>query len=81
MRLNKCPSILIGLALAVISFSGCSVISKEVVDCPQITAMPEAAEAFVKEVSFTAVACVASSDAARELRRHTNVNAYRPSPR
>ena len=48
MKPNKSPSILIGLALAAISFSGCSVISKEVVDCPQITAIPEAAEAFVK---------------------------------
>ncbi len=47
MKTNKSPSILIGLAFVAISFSGCSVVSKEVVDCPQITAMPEAAEAFV----------------------------------
>ena len=37
-----------GLTLAAISFSGCSIVSKEVVDCPQITALPEAAEAFIK---------------------------------
>ena len=72
MKPNKSPSILIGLALAAISFSGCSVISKEVVDCPQITAMPEAAEAFVKtdalahlvDVRFNGVStsCIKKSD-------------------
>ena len=48
MKPNKALSLMAGLTLAAISFSGCSVVSKEVVDCPQITALPEAAEAFIK---------------------------------
>mgnify|MGYP001261417141 CR=1 FL=1 len=48
MKRNKSLSILTGLALAAISFSGCSALQKEVVACPQITALPEAARAFVK---------------------------------
>ena len=48
MKSNKALSIIAGLTLAAISSSGCSIVSKEVVDCPQITAPPEAAEAFIK---------------------------------
>jgi hypothetical protein len=48
MKSNKALSLMAGLTLAAISFSGCSIVSKEVVDCPQITALPEAAEAFIK---------------------------------
>ncbi len=48
MTTNKSLSILTGLVLGAVIFSGCSVARKEVADCPQITALPEAAETYVK---------------------------------
>ncbi len=47
MKCNKPLSKPVGLILAAICFSGCSVVDKEVVECPKITALPEAREAFV----------------------------------
>ena len=63
MKSNKALSLMAGLTLAAISFSGCSIVSKEVVDCPQITALPEAAEAFIKTARASREA--PSSDHAR----------------
>ena len=40
------------MTLALFCSSGCSVVSKEYVDCPKITALPEAAEVFVKTDNF-----------------------------
>lgn len=48
MGRNKFLFFLTGLALAAISFSGCSAFQNEGVACPQITALPEAATAFVE---------------------------------
>ena len=52
MKPNKCIFTLAKLLLASFCFSGCSVVSKEVVDCPQITVLPEAVEVFVKTDNF-----------------------------
>ena len=48
MKKHKFLLISTSLVLLAISFSGCSALQKEVVACPQITALPEAATAFIK---------------------------------
>lgn len=48
MKYNTLVSKLAVLTLAAFCFSGCSVVGKEVVECPKVTALPEAVEAFVR---------------------------------